>query len=606
MSKSNCSRNGTGVKSQSPSNKHGKHFGRIARPDLKPREDDFPLSDKQLDELLGRAVKTAKPKADIPDDPPVDDDDPDLGKMDEEKGPSFDAPDDDFVDEEIEEETPSPVDPERQFVANLLKTPPDVATVNACRVIQDWMKDSNLGEIWGAIRYLVKNGEHVSAKQIIANTKSHMLAWGEEEIDELREEADGKPILDHAKAVRDQWIAQLLARKHSSAGSLRETLDQIELAAGSTTEAPKLQAYDAWSTVVGDLTYLIDGVLAEQQPCVWAAPQKGLKTSLLADLAIAFDQGTMWMDHFQVNGKRKVAYFVNEGAKTLKNRIDLLLDAKGIAKKDFGLQIVSHTPTLGDDASLAWLENEIKRTGAEVVILDCLYLMLTSKLSDDINVAAKIGAELIKLTRIGERCQCTIILAHHIPKTRHVIGVAPTLADLGHAGVGDWSRGHVLMSRKTAYGHNGVHNMMMVVGGAAHDQQLEVVVDEGLPGEPKWDITVLKQSESIQVAQENKAAKKAEDDAAAKLSKQQTKQAQILLALAAFPDGATTTTLKGVVGGDLGYLKYQLELLLADGQVDKCEVIAGNKQKHEGWKINDNPSVEEAPEIADDHEGFAE
>ena len=53
MSASHSSRSGNGVKSQSPPKKHGQSVGRIDR-DIKPRPDDFDLSDERLAELLNQ------------------------------------------------------------------------------------------------------------------------------------------------------------------------------------------------------------------------------------------------------------------------------------------------------------------------------------------------------------------------------------------------------------------------------------------------------------------------------------------------------------------------------------------------------------------------
>lgn len=465
---------------------------RIKR-DLKPRPHydgpSFPWSDAELWEKLA-----PKPKAKMHEEPEDDDNDPDPGETAEDE-----TPDDDFDDEEIEESTP---DPERQFVANLLANPPDIATANACRLDGDWFESIELGEVWRAIYNLVRKGEHVSAKQIIANTKPHMLPWGKEEIDELADEADGKPVLDYAKAIRERLKAKLLGYKHKTVDALRDTLEQIALIDGQSKQQLD-DGIDVWDLAEKEIPeqWYISDVLVEGDPMFIGALSKTLKTSIAVDLCLSLSIPTSFLGHFKVPKPMHCALFSGEsGPKRIQDIVRRIAKSRGLsrAKAKAVLRMHFKLPKLSNAESLAELHRLIVKNQYRVVVIDPLYLCMLggeSRYQHRANTAsvADMGELFGNVIEALADTGCTTIMVHHFSKTlaRQTANTAGALEDFAGAGVQEHMKQWMHISRRESYAHDGEHRLRLWQGGSAgHDAEWAVDISEGKRPHRKWEVSV--------------------------------------------------------------------------------------------------------------------
>lgn len=553
MSTPNSSHNGNGVKSQSPPNKHGKHVGRIER-DIKPREDcEYDLS-VLLDKYT--AVGTVSPVASTPTTTKkakpkkkpaaktataakhklngyagkvqswkIGDYSKCMTRLEAEKFAGQIGVPIDVIELEETGGGPSPlkldpeIDVERQLVANALKTPPDKATVMACRVDRDRLEDVDLGEIWGAISYLVMRGEHVSPKQIIANTKPHMLSWGEEEIEELTAEADGKPILDYAKALRDREKEKILARKNHSTKDLREALDLIALIDGG--EAKLDDGIDVWDLAEKEIPeqWYIPEVLVEGDPMFVGALSKTLKTSIEVDMCLALNTATPFLGHFEVPKPVRCALFSGEsGPNRIQDIVRRIAKSRGLSRENAKAKFAVHfrLPKLSNAESLAELRRLVVKHKYQVIVIDPLYLCMLGggdKYQHRTNTAsvADVGELFGNVIAALEGTGCTPIMVHHFSKglARQPLDTPASLEDFAGAGVTEHMKQWIHLSRREKYNHDGEHRLRLMQGGSAgHDAEWFVAISEGKRPNRKWEVSVKPLHEVEALLKKSKAATK--------------------------------------------------------------------------------------------------
>ncbi len=163
--------------------------------------------------------------------------------------------------------------------------------------------------------------------------------------------------------------------------------------------------------------WLVKGVLITQETCAVIAPSKALKTTILIDLAVSLATATPFMGHekFEVPVKRRVLLLLGEtpevSARSMLNRA---CEVRGIDPQDIADTIRVHCgglPSLANDADLQILKRDVTDFGADVTILDPLYL-------------ASAGLEMSQLNQVGPRIRAigdackpgTLLIAHHATK----------------------------------------------------------------------------------------------------------------------------------------------------------------------------------------------
>jgi hypothetical protein len=108
------------------------------------------------------------------------------------------------------------------------------------------------------------------------------------------------------------------------------------------------------------------------------------------------------------------------------------------------------------------------------------------------------GQALRPIAEIGQKTKCLIGLVHHFGKwTASNQDFSPAeLGELSQAGMAEWARQWLLLSRRSKYDHDGKHQLYLTAGGSlGQAYQLAIDVDEGPMDSngyfrTKWEIDV--------------------------------------------------------------------------------------------------------------------
>lgn len=306
-----------------------------------------------------------------------------------------------------------------------------------------------------------------------------------------------------------------------------------------TKATPKtdLYTFDALTSAqLDDADYrqewLVKGLLVKDQPCVIGGHKKVLKTSVLCDMAISLGSGTQFLNEFSVR-KSRVCFISGEsGGKTIQETARRICAAKGINLRDVDCLWAYRLPKLSIADELTALADGLKAARAEVVIVDPLYLCLLSGSDKQASNVFDMGGILADVARVILAAGCTPILVHHAKKMSSSV---PTynqpldLEDLAFAGVQEFARQWILISRREAYEPgSGNHKLWMVAGGSVgHGNQWGVDVQEGQLQDDfsgrVWTVSVQTNAE----AKAEKVAKKQQEQS----EKRSADQTELLMKL---------------------------------------------------------------------------
>jgi replicative DNA helicase len=260
------------------------------------------------------------------------------------------------------------------------------------------------------------------------------------------------------------------------------------------------------------LEWLVKRLVVKGQPGILGGPRKGLKTSIAIDLAISAGSGMPFLGQFEIAKRCRVALMSGEsGEATIKETALRVCRAKGIDLASVSVFWGFQLPQLTQADHLGALQDALKACGAEVLILDPLYLCLLS--GSDPSQASNLmamGPIYMTLAQVCLSIGCTPILAHHFRLTRANQYDEPQLEDLAYSGVQEFARQWLLLGRREAYQPGtGQHKLWLSAGGSAGQSGLWAVdVDEGVTGEDfrgrVWELKVTTATEVRQAAHDQR------------------------------------------------------------------------------------------------------
>jgi hypothetical protein len=245
--------------------------------------------------------------------------------------------------------------------------------------------------------------------------------------------------------------------------------------------------------------WLVEGVLVRGEAAVIGGPKKALKTSIAVDLGVTVATGSLFLNKYRAPHQLNVAFFCGESSDvTMKRTLQRVLDSKGI--KDLnGLHLdwSFKLPKVCDEESLQELQEALKSKAVNVVIIDPLYLaMSSSAAADQAGNLFKTGPFLKKLADACLDAGATPILIHHFTKaSNRVKRRASELDDLSQSGVAEFARQWILIGRRSPFDTNhGRHELHLNMGGSAgHATEAFVTINEGKMESDfsgrTWDVT---------------------------------------------------------------------------------------------------------------------
>lgn len=224
------------------------------------------------------------------------------------------------------------------------------------------------------------------------------------------------------------------------------------------------------------IEWLIEDVMTVDQPTIFGAKEKCLKTTTLSDLSVAVATGTPWLGRFNVPKPRKVLFITGEaGRRSLGRMLDKAMQKEGRENVESlfnsNLRVEAREfPNLPTEQDILDLGAAVRMFDIELVIIDPLYMGLSGISQANM---FEVGSCLRRL--IEELGDTTVILSHHCRKgTEKVVKSAPDLSELSHAGISAFAGNYWLVGRLTEYDTKGSHDMCVRYGGRdghfAHEQ----------------------------------------------------------------------------------------------------------------------------------------
>lgn len=226
------------------------------------------------------------------------------------------------------------------------------------------------------------------------------------------------------------------------------------------------------------LDWLVPGVLVEGQPCVAGGPSKGMKTSVMIDLAVSIGVGesAKFLGHFPVKNPGKRVGFISgeSGGATIKETFKRVCEARGVELAQCNVYPEFRLPKLGDPKELRYLASQVKERGLSVVIVDPAYLtLLAGKPKANPANLFEMGEALSDVGCAIQEAGATPVLVHHAvkhlrPGDRDGQFEPMTREDLAMSGFAEYMRQWILINRRAKYeDESGKHELWLGLGGSA-------------------------------------------------------------------------------------------------------------------------------------------
>ena len=409
----------------------------------------------------------------------------------------------------------------------------------------------------------------------------------------------------YAGIVRDKANARRLI--HLSTEAIRDAYDGVasteDILAQFTSEVANLAKADRpsrFAFVPSDAfaqsdyapQWLIPRTLVLGQPGIVAGPRKGMKTSLMVDLAVSLASATPFLGEFPVPHPARVAVVSGEsGFATLQETARRVCVAKGVKLSDLGSRLTwcKDLPTLTNLAVMHEFASTLAKLGVDVVLIDPLYLCMGDV---DAKNLFEMGSALRTVSELLLGQGITPIVAHHANR-QLPIGEAMELHHLAYSGVEQFARQFLLINRRKPYQSDGTHDLWVRIGGSAgHGGLWSVHVQEGVADEHfggrTWDVSVASVSEVKDEIEAEKCHNKSDRERVKAQQARKERHAQQLEIMALIDDlkskgqdAVTVNDIKDLTSVPDHKVNDLLKSLVEDGTIRKVKFVKmtgkGNK-----------------------------
>lgn len=352
-----------------------------------------------------------------------------------------------------------------------------------------------------------------------------------------------------------------------------------------TAPAFDLELIDSAAFAAGDYRqdWLVKRLIVEGEPCLLGGPKKVLKTNTAVDLVVSIGSGTPFLgwEEFRVWKARRVMFLSGEsGRRTIQETARRICVTKGLDLAKLNVHWGFKLPQLSNEEHLAVLEHELKQQGAEVVVVDPLYLSLLAGATAAGKSAANLfdmGPLLMNIAQICLGVNATPILLHHTRKNLAAPNEPLDLEDLAFAGVAEFARQWLLINRREPYdaARPGSHRLWMGAGGSAGFGGLwgldieEGAIDDDFSGR-RWEVAVSPAA-SVREAKADARATAADERGTRKIRQDGTRILGILDQKDPGGCGYPRTKLRDLSGVSGAHFTRALESLIEEGVVVEIE-----------------------------------
>jgi hypothetical protein len=185
--------------------------------------------------------------------------------------------------------------------------------------------------------------------------------------------------------------------------------------------------------------FLVEPLLTTESLGVLVGPAKSGKTWALLDFLVGVSTGAAVLGAFKVGRPGPVvAVFPEGGRHLIRARVAAVLQFVGADTGD--VQMVWVRPrglALSDRSAVAELRDAVRETGAVLVLLDSVFLLLPGVRTSVLN---EIGAVLQELTDLTSEFGCAMLIGHH---TNRIEGATGLYKATG-AGIAEWASSFLL------------------------------------------------------------------------------------------------------------------------------------------------------------------
>jgi hypothetical protein len=376
-----------------------------------------------------------------------------------------------------------------------------------------------------AIVLAILQGKRVSRERIESLPASPIDWSGAAIILKDTAEADRRPKVLRAWVENQTHLpAAIRDMMHKALGGAEGTiLDPEEAEDGPKAKRFSLELIGsaAFAKAEYPREWLIEDIAVRDKPGVVGGPKKALKTSTMVDFVISLASATPFLGQFPVPRPTRTMFLSGEsGGGTIQETARRVCLAKGIDLEELEGNLFWGfvLPKLSDQEQLEVLAEAIREHKIEVVVIDPLYLCLlsTKRVVDPANLF-DVGPLLALVSETCLRAGATPFLVHHLRKSGpNNPYTAPELEDLAYAGVQEFARQWILISRREAYQPgSGEHDLWLSIGGSDGQSGLwalavsEGVIDKGFGGR-RWQVAIRPPSEARDQATEQSKQAKAE------------------------------------------------------------------------------------------------
>ncbi len=358
------------------------------------------------------------------------------------------------------------------------------------------------------------------------------------------------------------------------------------------SEAPRIdfEIMDSRAFAEADfrVNWMIQDVMAENQPQLYSGPSKTLKTSILVDQFLSMAAAVPFLGRFDVPKSKRVLLLSSEsGTATLQETARRICQTKGIDLAELGdkLHWGFRPPQLTDAQHIATLTDFILKNKIDVVGIDPAYLSMNLQGNEAANQFA-VGAVLMSLTTLQAETGCTPILASHM-RMHMQPGIMPTLDHIAGAGFGQWARQWVLLNRREEFNPDepGTHRLLFTFGGSAgHCGAYGLDIEEGRASDGRfWKVDLNSLSQIREERETEKEERKREQEQRT----YENRRAAVLRAMKRFPDGETMTAIRRTAGLNPDNFQPVWVDLMAAMEVEPVRFNRGETKKDGTPKLTD-------------------